>query len=44
MGNCNFKKINSEKEQTQKISKNLFIYNYVIGKGGYSKVKKKLVN
>ena len=39
MGNCNFKTDKGESEQGQSMSKNLYLSHYIIGKGGFGKVR-----
>ena len=40
MGNCNFKTEKEENEKTPTFTKNLFLLHYIIGKGGFGKVRK----
>lgn len=41
MGNCNFKTEKSEnKQDSQAMTKNLFLCHYVVGKGGFGKVQR----
>lgn len=40
MGNCTFENNKSDNTSTSLISKNNFMYHYVIGKGGFGKVWK----
>ena len=39
MGNCDFKKEKAANEEVASLSKNLFLSHYIIGKGGFGKVK-----
>jgi hypothetical protein len=39
MGNCNFKTDKNEAEKAPELTKNMFLLHYIIGKGGFGKVK-----
>lgn len=38
MGNCDFTKSSSTNNEARTVNKNLFIQEYILGKGGYGKV------
>ncbi len=39
MGNCNFKTDNSSENSIGSLNRNMFNLHYMIGKGGFSRVK-----
>lgn len=38
MGNCNFKTEKNEEPDSSMLTKNMFNFHYIIGKGGFGKV------
>lgn len=41
MGNCDFKTEKSDNEKVATMNKNMFLLQYIIGKGGFGKVRRR---